>query len=288
MLWALYAFFHSFARAAFIESGRLFKFDSWKLAFWQAAFGVLLLCAFLPMMSWPDSPHFYMAAIGVSMIFTVGMLIQLGLTAKKKGRVSSIYMPLETLAAIVIWIILIPSLQKAHMQDLVMTGTIAVAFAMAMVGLLKLRPNDVNLKTFLIVAPVGVTYAVAGIVTKLVIPVEEIVPVALAFTMINFLVMTVIMGLVAVLKRQKLFDTPPTQLLQGGVMAGFFAAMGYGTFVLGVAHAPNPGYVSFIAMLLPVWLMLYHGVTKTKDDTNAKAAIVIVVAILLLLVKGIG
>jgi hypothetical protein len=283
MLWAIYALLHSLFRAMFVETGRLFQADGWIRMFLQAIFGTLLLLPFMPLMQWPDDGRFYFAAILIGLVVTVGMLIQLNLSAQQHGRVSGIYMPLEAMMAFLIWTAITPSGFEDMTGDWLKTISTALALALATLALLIVRPNDIGWKNSAVVAPVGVSFAIAGVVTKLILPASNLIPIVLAYVLINFGVMTIVMGLVVLIKRKAATDILSTRVLRGGVITGLFSASSYITFVAGVVLAPNPGYTSFMAMMLPVWMIGLHKLFRTEERASPVAAFLLVISALTLI-----
>jgi hypothetical protein len=286
MLWALYGLLHSLLRAAFAETNRAYKIDGRQLAFGQALAGLLFLVPFIPLMTWPSDPHFYRAAVGVALIFSLGNLLHLNLSAQKAGRVSSIYMPLEALAATLIWIAVTPALIYEHQNNMLMTISVVVAFFLSTIGLVKIRPQDINLRAFLLVAPLGLTYAVAGTVTKTVMSSSSVFPDALAYALISFSVMTVVTGLGIFIQGAGFPDMRSGPVIKASLLTGLVSACAYTAFVVSVALAPNPGYTSMLAMLLPVWLLVWHGIIRVKDRASGMAAMLIVIGSCLLMVAA--
>ena len=283
MYWAIFGIFHSIFRAIFAEVNRVYNVDSWQLAFWHASVAVLILLPCIPFMDWPADVNFYLAAILVALILAVGVVIQLNLSAEKKGRVSSIAIPLEAIAAALIWLAVGDYMIDYYAQNPVMTVSVVSAFILASVALFFLRTTDITWQAFLVVAPVGVTYAVAGVVTKLVIPTAHVVPAALSFVLMNYVVMTIVIGLVVLLKGRANAGMYGGPMVRAGVMTGIFSAMAYLTFVMSVVYAPNPGYTSLLAALVPVWLMWYHELRMEEDRAKPLAGLLIVASIIMLI-----
>ncbi len=283
MYWAIFGILHSMFRAIFAEVNRVYNLDSWQLAFWHASVAVAVLLPFVPFMDWPADPNFYLAAVLVALIFAIGVVIQLNLSADKKGRVSSIAIPVEAISAFVIWLLVKDYMVGYYMANPVMTVAVVSSFVLASAALFFLRTTDINWSSFIVVAPVGVTYAVAGVVTKLVVPSASLVPAALSFVLINFVVMTVVMGLFLLLKGKAnpgLYEKP---MVKAGILTGVFSAVAYLTFVVSVVFAPNPGYTSILAALVPVWLMWYHELRLIEDRAKPLAGLLIVASIILLI-----
>lgn len=287
-MWILYALLHSLFRAMLVETGRFSPSDGWVRAFWQAVFGVVFLLPLLPFMHWPADRDFYIAGIGVGMIMTVGCLLQLGLSARQSGRITSISMPVETLTAFMIWVVLAPiAFDRGSPSDFFHYAAMIAAFALAVIALLIIRPNDISLRTVMLVAPIGGSFAVAGVVTKLVLPAADLIPVVLAYALVNFAVMVTVMGGALVVKHKLAVVRPSVHLLKGGAVTALFAVSSYVTFAAGVVLAPNPGYVNFMAMLLPVWMIGLHRLFRAQERASAVAAFLLVIstAILILAVS---
>jgi hypothetical protein len=278
MIWIIYALLHSLFRAMFVETGRFFPMDGWVKTFWQAGFGLLLLLPFIPVMAWPDDPMFYAAAALVSLTMTVGTLIQLNLTLLQSGRVTSIYMPLEAAAAFLIWLAINPSQGAAMLAEPLQVVAVVLAFAIAVTALLIVRPNDVGWRAVMLVAPVGVSFAIAGVVTKLTLPASNLIPLTLTYLFVNYAVMTAVMALTMVLKKKMTREVLKTRTLQGGLITGLFSTSSYATFIAGVALAPNPGYTSFMAMLLPVWMIGLHKLFRVREQASPVAAFLLIIS----------
>ena len=283
MNWALYALLHSLCRAFFVETNRVYKIDSWHLTFMQALFGFLVLVPLLPFMNWPADPRFYFAAVIVALITAVGYMIQLGLAAQKTGRVSGMYMPLEALTATIIWVLVMPATLELHSDNLLLSAGVITAFALATFGMARIRNSDISWATFLIVAPVGVTYAISGIATKMAMPETLVIQNVLTYSFVSFAVMTFVLGIVLLAKKKASRAMLEARSLKAGLLTGAFSVVGSLSFVASVAMAPNPGYTSMMAMMLPVWLMIFHRALGIEDRANKLAALMLIAGTALLI-----
>ncbi|MFN3826653.1 MAG: hypothetical protein ACK4NR_03405 [Micavibrio sp.] len=283
MNWALYALLHSLCRAFFVETNRVYKVDSWHLTFMQALLGLLVMLPLVPFMNWPEDVRFYFAAIIVSLITAVGYMIQLGLAQQKTGRVSGMYMPLEAVAATVIWILVMPAALELHSDNLLLSLGVVIAFALSTFGMIRIRESDVSWATFLIVAPVGITYAVSGIATKIVMPETMIIPTVLSYVLINYVVMTLTLGGALLAKKKATADMLSKHSLKAGLLTGAFSVVGTLSFVASVALAPNPGYTSMMAMLLPFWLLLFHKALRIEDNAQKIPAMMLALGVVILI-----
>lgn len=282
MFWIVYAIAHSLFRAIFAEINRIYRVDAWQLTFVHAVVAVVLLMPFIPMMEWPADAAFYAAAGMVALIISVGVVIQLNLSSEQNGRISGIAVPFEALGAFAIWMAVHPDALASYENNALSLVALFASFVIAIFGLMLLRRHDINRRTLMVMAPVAVTYAVAGVVTKVVVPFESFIPALLSFVLVNYVVMTVAMGMVLLVKR-KVDDTMTSKnTLIAGALTGMLGLMGYATFVAAVVMAPNPGYVSLTAVLVPVWLFMYHHAKHREDHSSAAAALLIILSVVML------
>lgn len=287
MLWILYAVAHSLFRAIFAEINRLYRVDAWQLTFVHAVCAVILLLPLVPLMAWPADASFYAAAGMVALIVSVGVVIQLNLVSEQNGRISGIAVPFEALGAFAIWLAVDPGSLAAYENNTLSLVGLFAAFGFAIFGLMLLRRHDINKRTLMVMAPVAMTYAVAGVVTKVVVPFDSLIPALLSFVLINYVVMTIAMGLALLVKRKVDGSMASRNTLVAGAMTGMLGLMGYATFVAAVVLAPNPGYVSLTAVLVPVWLFIYHHAKHREDHSSAAAALLIIVSVVMLVMSAL-
>lgn len=282
MIWTVYAIAHSLFRAIFAEINRIYRVDAWQLTFVHAVCAVILLLPFMPLMDWPADLSFYTAAAMVALITSVGVVIQLNLSSEQNGRISGIAVPFEALGAFAIWLAINPDALAEYEHETLRLVALFAAFIIAIVGLMLLRRHDINRRTLMVMAPVALTYAVAGVVTKIVVPYESFIPAVLSFVLVNYVVMTVAMGLFLLVKGRVDETLRAPRTLVAGMLTGMLGLMGYATFVAAVVMAPNPGYVSLTAVLVPVWLFIYHHAKHREDHSSAAAALLIILSVVML------
>jgi hypothetical protein len=275
MMWALYGLLHSMLRAAFAETNRVFRVNGWHLTFMHAVLGTLMLAPFAFFMPWPDNDKFYLAASVIGLIFTVGTVIMLSLAGERKGRVTGLYMPLEAAAGLALWALVAPGMWEFYADSIPLTVAILVALVASSIALTKVRGHDITLETFIIVAPVGMTYALSGVVIKMVVEEAHVLPMALNFVFVLYAVMAAAMLVMLALKRKFSKEMIAAKSLKAGALTGLFGVMAYMTFIIGIVKADNPGYVSMLAMLLPVWLLVVHKMIRLDDDADPRASVVI-------------
>jgi hypothetical protein len=284
MVWSLYAIFHSLFRAMQAEVSRRYHADSWQLAFLQSLVSVLVLVPFMALVKLPMEASFYMAAILVALIITIGQVVQLNLSSEQNGRISGISIPFEAAVGLLLW----SAIDSSYWQNLsshpLQWGGALVAFIVAIAGLFLFRRHDVNLRTLLVMAPVACTYAVAGVVIKIVMPEGEALwPAIISFLMILSLTMTLVMGLLLVVKHRVDGQLFALSTLKAGAVNGIVTLLALGSFVAAVFFAPNPGFASLISVLVPVWIYFYHRIRGINDQSRPFAASLIILSVIILI-----
>jgi hypothetical protein len=194
-------------------------------------------------------------------------------------------MPLEAISATLIWMLVVARQSLWSTSDPLTSACTMIGFVVATVAIILLRPNDVNFRTFALAAPLGITYAVAGIVTKAVMPLGKLAfPAALTYAAVSFAIMTVVLGLAAFLTSQISRDIVSTaRAMEASLLTGLVSVCAYVAFVTSVALAPNPGYTSLLAFLLPVWLWGWHIALGVEDRAHPVAALFIVIGVAILI-----
>jgi hypothetical protein len=265
-------------RAVFVETGRQYPaVDREQQGFWQALFALVFLIPLAPVALWPQDQSFYIAAAGTSLILTAGALINAGLAAEKSGRELGIHMPLETIAAFCIWLALMPSTLGDFAAQPWKTIGLAAAFFITVAAFAKVRKLNISARAFLFALPVGISYAVAGNVTKTVMVPYDLLALTVAYATINFAVMAVVMCLWLTYKSKADLSSGVIEkkLLAAGILSGLSSAVSYMAFVISVCLARNPGYTSALAMLLPAWLLGWHKITRVPDTARWPYAVLL-------------
>lgn len=268
MIWAFFGILHSLFRAGFAEINHHFRVDGSRLNFWHALFGMLFLLPFAPLLEWSMPVSLYVAALIVGLILTAGGLMQLILSSRQTGRVSGMFVPAEALAAFVLWYMFIPDQGQFFLSSATQTALTGLGFVLATLGVLLVRRNDAGLKELFAILPGAAALGGAAVLIKMMILPTMLPHAAFTFVFVAYAVMAVLMGFVALIRKeadQSFFDT---KLVQVGVMTGIFSVSAFICFIYSLSYAPNPAYPVLLLMAVPVWLSVYRGLRKEKDAAH--------------------
>jgi len=279
MLWVVFALIGVVFQAAFTESNRHFRADSYTLNVWHGMASVILMIPALFFIDWPSGVAFYLTAFFAGAVSAIACVVQFHLASKHNGRVASMFLPVEAFAMFFLWIALKPTLIGDYMASPVATATIGASMILASVSLFFLRRNDVGWSTFWSIAPIGLLYAVAGVLCKNIIDPDNFISSLLAYTFVFYVSLTVQMAAVVALRRRhtvREIFTP--QMARAGFIIAVFSVMSCIGLFGGFALAENPGYTAIALMLVPVVLMAWHRATGTQDDASPIAGMGLVIA----------
>lgn len=198
----------------------------------------------------------------VGLILTAGGLMQLILSSRQTGRVSGMFVPAEALAAFVLWYMFIPDQGQFFLSSATQTALTGLGFVLATLGVLLVRRNDAGLKELFAILPGAAALGGAAVLIKMMILPTMLPHAAFTFVFVAYAVMAVLMGFVALIRKeadQSFFDT---KLVQVGVMTGIFSVSAFICFIYSLSYAPNPAYPVLLLMAVPVWLSVYRGLRK--------------------------
>jgi len=293
MSWIVYGLVHGLMRAALIETNIIQRLDGLRLSFWQVVFSALIFQSAWVAIGMPAphdiglskliSAYFYLAAFIVGIIFVTGLLIQNKLSEQNQGRITGFSVPIEAVAATLIWLAAGGSLAASGLADPVSALLIALAFVLGISGLLRLRSHDVRSVTIMLVCvAIGLTYATSGIGAKIIINHAAPLEGAVSFLSGAHVAMVLVLGLACIVKGKADRAIFNRKLVLTGLISGILGAAAYMTFIMSVVMAPNPGYISLLAMLIPVWLMIFHKLTGRPEAANPLSALLLIAGVALL------
>lgn len=275
MEWILLALLASALMAFQVEYNRYFAYDGLTLNFYRGLCGSLLLLPLVFLVPWPAQPALYFVAAVDGIGSVVAQRILFDLAARKQSRVSSLYSPLATLVALVMWFCLSAS-ERARIFAAPEAGLLLLlALGAAAYGLNRLRRNDASLAAFIAVLPVGILYGATDVLARLVIDADALLAGVIVYAFVSFLVMTV----------TNFFVLGPRQVIQARPTAEFWrvaatlataAVIFQMLFTVALVWAPNPAYPGFLIMMMPALLLAYHHLRGIKDEADWRAALVIV------------
>lgn len=287
-MWAFYALFMSLMLAATAEANRNFKVDGTILNFWRYVMGVIFLVPVVTFIEWPKPSLFYAGAVLAGVVGSIGRAVQFNLAAKHCGRVATMYMPMQVFGGFFLWMMVDPSAAERYANNPLLLAGVLICFMVIGGAMFAVRRNDVGWHTLIMVAPLGILYAVSDVVTKSVL--EELPHhiglVAVIYTFISMVTGTMVTGSFLMQNKSRRLTWDKLVTFRHIKLGSLFAVgiiVNFSLFVIAVKDVPNPAYLSAIFMLTPVWLLLYNRLRKVPDDASPIAGTVIALAALFLI-----
>lgn len=278
MVWFLWAIAASVCAAALAESNRVFKLQARPLNAWRSTFAAFMIGAALPYMKWPDDRAFYIVAVLDGVVTAIGMILFFYMAYRKTGRVSSMMIPLSSVAAYLTWWMMRPMERPDLLENPFQVVLAVSSFTLVCIAFQKVRDNDVSWDSFLAVLPVGLTFGVIDALTKDVLSGTHYhYQFVLAYTFVSIAVCAVA-AWVSVIpvpvggRQTKLLDG---SLLWGGFWCGFWTVGMMLASVLSLSAAPNPSLPALVLALTPCWLFLLNYLRRVDDDVSVASSLLI-------------
>ena len=281
MSWVLLAFGFSFINAAFNMANRWFRMDGLRLNFWRMGLTVAALTPVMFILPWPQPSLFYPAAVllGVGTLFS--QKIRFNLAAQHNGRVAVMFIPVTVVVSFVLWALAEPTVLQDYMNQPLKVLGIFACLAVVMGAMLSLRRNDLGWRLFLVVAPLGVLHALMDVFNKLALESTGTWLSALVFIYVAMFAGFLLAGALLYQAGQHP-DAPlrPPGMLRAASIMAALGLVGYFRVLNAVRMAPSPAYVSAVAMLSPVWMMVVHKLLGVRDDASPLAGLVMLLGAL--------
>ena len=287
-MWFFWALVASWLYCISLEANKRYPLDGLSLVCLRGAGASIYLAPFVGFMEWPGDPMYYIVVLLTAAISVVGMMVQFNLAAKHNGRVANMSQPVTIIFAFAIWLFI-----DHHELHRMMTdsgyalGTLA-AFSLMIVCLQFLRRNDTGWLAFMAIFPVGVLYAIDGVLSKLMLDTgTDSMGIALNWVWLGNIFMTLV-ALPVVLSRKK---TAPVNIMAiarnqwFAVMGGSLAhSISWLAISLAFIAAPNPAYPGVVTSMSPIWFAIYYKFSGTKDSLSPVAGFGLAVASIILLI----
>jgi hypothetical protein len=285
-LWLWLALASSLISAQNVEMNRRAKQEGFRLNLWRMGLSSLFWLPLALLQPWPIFTHhwlFYLAAAASGIALIVGFTIQNDLAQRHNGRVAVIHMPLKAVVVFLLWAICMPEARAHYFENLAMTLGVLGCLSVMAAALMAFRKNDISWHSLQAVLPIVGLYAASDIFTRLTMPTAD-----LQSSLIVFLFVMTLSSVVASLlwwpwrPRPELSLTHP-KLVRAAGWAAVGGTLNQACFFSALMLGPSPAYVSMVALLTPVWLLMYHRVKGIPDNASPLAGTALVLAAIVLM-----
>ena len=289
--WFLWAAIASLCMAIIAQFNHKRRLDPQYLNAWHSTFAAGMLLAAIPFMIWPgweEGKGFYAIAVLNGVVLAIGMVAFFWLSLRRAGRVTSMVIPIASIAAFATWWLMVPESHPAMLQNPARVYFTVFCILGVCFAIQKVRANDSSWETFIIVLPIGMAFGVRDALTKYVISPElHIYATAMTFTLISVIVWACIAWLATIPeppggRKAKPFNL---NLLWGSFWCGFWTVWMLLAGVIALTLSPNPAYPGIIMALTPLWLYAYNHLRGIRDDVSPIASAVIILCALGLMIS---
>lgn len=283
-LWLVLALASSLLTAQNVESNRRARQEGFRLNFWRMSMAALFWWPLSMLEKWPSDWTFYGAAMfgGVAMI--IGFTIQNELANKHNGRVAILHGPLKAVLVFILWAAIDP-VARGHVfeKPLVTLGVVGCLATMVM-ALAQFRHNDVSWNSFRAVLPIVVVYGMGDMLARFAITPDELHERLVVFLFVVALTSSTVSLLIWPWRPKPELPMFTQKLMKDAFRAAMGSTANQVCFFMALVLGPSPAYVSMVALLAPVWLLVYHRWAGIKDDANPVAGTLLVFAAVVLMV----
>ena len=285
-MWFVWALISGLTFSVALEANKHFKLEGLTLTFWRSVMSALLMLPLILAMEWPSDPVYYLVICLTSAVSVIGTVVQFNLAAKHNGRVANLDLPVKIVLAFLIWLVIDRVEREAFFSDPVYAGGVLASFALMIASLQFVRKNDASWSAFLAILPIGVLYAVIGVLTKLMLDDgESVLGISLSWVFLGSILMAVtsLPLLVSQKMSGKKLDIVSPNILKGALFCAFFATIAGVTYNFAVIATPNPGYPGVVIAMTPVWFAVYYKCMGIKDELSPVAGLFLGLSALILL-----
>lgn len=279
-VWVFAALGNSILAAASAEINRKFKQEPYRLNMVRTAIAALIwLPIVLVQDVWPQDETFYIAALFSGLVITFGNIVLNDLSARMNGRVAVLNIPLKAMAIFAVW----PFIDNAAWVHITQEQPWQVSVGLVFFGIMvaainAMRQNDASWSALRALAPVIVFYTAADIVARLQLQGPGFGNRLIVYVFLSMLVSAVFSALMLPWRPHPEKPLISQKLFKAAGWAAVVTMMNHMCFFIGLTLAPNPAYVSMIALLAPMWLLVYHRWADIPDNASPWAGAILVLA----------
>lgn len=277
-MWVIAALANSLLSANNAEINRRHQQEGFRLNMWRTALAALWWLPLALLQTWPRDPAFYGAAVFSGVAIIVANVITNDLAARHNGRVAIIHMPLKAILVFIVWAVLNDQAREHILQNPLIILSVFLCLGTMVLSMDSMRRNDASWEALIRVMPIVVLYSIGDVMTRIILPAEAL---GERISVYLFVVTAVSAGVSMLLipwRPKPHLPLYSPKLMRAAGEAAVSSTLNHIVFLIALSHAPNPAYVSMIALLAPVWLLVYHRLKGVPDNANPWAGTVLVLA----------
>lgn len=287
LVWLPFAVMASLFFAWQIDANRHARINGFFLTTLRSFWGFVLFLPLLPFMEWSVNPVYYIAIIIIAAVTVLGASIQYNLAFMHNGRVAAMDKPLVIFFNFVFWVGIDKTQQAYFAENPEQLIGIATGFIIFLLSLLSLRKSDAGWRSFVVIMPVSIMYAVTYVATKLVLQDADMpLELTLNFIFLTNLVMFMLAMPIYLSRRSKedvITALSDRGVLKGSVKISALYNVSWVFISLALIYADNPAYPTVITAMVPLYLMVYYLMRKQKDEANPMAGMMMVLSAVLII-----
>ncbi len=284
MEWIFLAFIGSLFAGCSQMLNQHWQLNGRGLVLFSRAFMALFLVPGLFFITWPTAPLFYLLSALNGVIVCYSDTRIYNLVSKYGGGSISRSLPLSVVWVFVIWVVISPMTLSGYIARPLISLGLLSSIILCVICTIKMRQGPLDREVLLEMAPVLIAFGSVDIINKMAM---DMAPNYHGIYLYIFIQSTaLLLSFYAFSRYDKNFLTVFNWRDQRYIKAGlvlFLTSVAYIIFKnTAFVFADNPGYVSTVLLLSPVWITLYNKIIRYPDQTNIRYGLGIVLGVILL------
>jgi len=282
--WILFSLIAALPAAISLLANQYFRLPGHLLVFWSRVMTVLCMALFMPSISLPEDPRFYIAVGVTALLGAFADMRSYNASARHGGGAVSRVMPLGIVLSFFVWIFVDTGLVAKYLDHAFNTGVILAALAGITYFSTRLRHCVVTRAAFIDMLPALLGYTVTNVLNKYAMHFGVLEGAVFGYMFVQSVIAVVLAGGYAAYHESKPhrahWSWPP---LVWGAAVVTFAWITHMTFKnYAMAFTPNPAYQSALLQITPLLVALAYKITGHKENADVKSGFGLVAFVALL------
>lgn len=286
-MWVIFGLLAAVFRASFVLFQEKINMEPVTLAIWSKICCVLFIIPLVIYYGMPTDPLFYLFTILSGIIWSIGDVIMWKTIPVIGSGVFTRTLPISVILNFILWFAVDPSIIGKYINQPIISGLIFLTLGLSCYFAMRMKKCHVTRtalkQMWFVILSFVVGPMMAMLASKYAVPDKG----AWGFVFFEAMVMLFLWMNYIFIKSPIKFNTIISkQNLKYGLIAGFLMASMVITYIYGMYHSDNPGYILALISLEAVIVSIVNRLRGKKDDSDIMAGLGIVAcAIALILLK---
>ena len=254
-------------------------------AIWTKVCCLIFLLPFIIYNGIPNDPLFYLFTFCSALIWSIADIIMWRSIPIIGSGVFSRTIPLSVIISFLLWFLIDPSLFEKYANQPTISALILGVLVLSTYFAIRLKKCTVTSSAVRRVWFVIAAFAVSPIIAMLAIQHAPIQQGAWSFVFFEALFMLMLWAVYIRIKKPiKVSSLISIQNFKFGIISGIIMALMVTTYIYGLYHTENPGYILALISLEAAFVSFINHLRKKKDDSDIWAGLGVVACVIVLII----